>query len=667
MKIETIRLENYRQYQNQEIDFPLGDNEKHFIIIQGENGTGKTNILNAIYWCLYGEEVDIGDKNKGKPIINDITINSSDEGEEITVKVVIVMRDDENKRVVFTRTKKFEKCSSSTSMCKPVFDGSENSQEGTRFDIAQEKERHKYEYIGEPDDIISRVFPKEISRYFLFNGETLDKYFREPANIRKEVFNISQLEILEIVINHLTARVKEMAREYKHTNPEVAKFLELVEKGKEELNKNENKLENLITEREKASSIIRDLQEKLKNSSSEQIKRMEEEREQLKKETEEIEKDKRYDEQERFRYFIDMMPKLMAYEAVYETNKMIKEKRDRKEIPPLVSPEFIQEILKKGRCICGRDISKKTDAQNRIRRLLDTFNINRRLTTEIMNVEQKLKEINSSVKDFKDKQMEYSSSIKNLQEQINQRHNRLEKISRQIGSSDIEEIRQLERLFKEAENGKEKILDDIAKIRLDNEELRKNINAYEEQYKKELKKSKKNERLKNKLLFCQEAQGLMENLKEKIMEEIRSLVQESTEEQFFKLNWKKRSYSSTDIDEDYNISVKDMSGGESVGTLSAGERQILALSFMAALNIVSGFKFPIVIDTPLARLSKEHKANIAKNLPNYLKGRQVIILATGEEYTKEVKALIKDSVCQEYTIKFHENKLGSEAEVKPNA
>lgn len=665
MQIEKISLENYRQYQKQEIDFPLEDSGKHFTIIQGANATGKTNILNATYWCLYGEELDIGDKNKGKPMVNDITINSSDKGEEITIKVEIVMKNNENRKIIFTRTKKIQK--SSESKCEPILDGTENSQDGTRFDIAQETERRKYEYIGDPDDTVSKAFPKQISRYFLFNGETLDKYFREPANIKEEVFNISQLEILEIVVNHLTSCVKEMGKEYKDANPEVAKFLELQEKSKKELNENKNRLETLKNEKEKASSIVRDLQEKLKNSSYEQIKRMQEEREQLEKEIKQLEEDKKDDEQEKFKYLIDMMPKIMTYEAVYRTNKIIQEKRERREVPPPVTPEFIQEILKKGECICGRDISNKLDAKNKIKRLLDIFNINRQLTTEILNIEQRLKEINDGVKNFEKQQTKYNSNIKNLQEQIDQRHKRLEKISRQIGSSNVEKVRRNESRLREAEKSKEEILDHVAEIKLTIDRLKDDIKSYEEQYKKELKKSKKNERLRNKLLFCQEAQELIENSKDEIMEEVRSLVQKATEEQFFKLAWKKKSYNNVTLDEDYNISIKDMSGWECVGTLSAGERQILALSFMAALNIVSGFRFPIIIDTPLARLSKEHKANIAKNLPNYLKGRQVILLVTEEEYTKEVKNLIEDSVCREYIIKLHEKKLGSEAEVKPNA
>jgi len=46
-----IKLENFRCYENKEYD--LGDNG--LILISGASGTGKSTILNAIYFCLFGE------------------------------------------------------------------------------------------------------------------------------------------------------------------------------------------------------------------------------------------------------------------------------------------------------------------------------------------------------------------------------------------------------------------------------------------------------------------------------------------------------------------------------------------------------------------------------------------------------------------------------------
>ncbi len=76
---------------------------------------------------------------------------------------------------------------------------------------------------------------------------------------------------------------------------------------------------------------------------------------------------------------------------------------------------------------------------------------------------------------------------------------------------------------------------------------------------------------------------------------------------------------------------------------------------MAALNSVSGFNVPIIIDTPLGRISKEPKESIARNLPNYLKDKQVTLLVTEEEYTPEVRERLAKRVSEEYLIQFDES------------
>jgi DNA sulfur modification protein DndD len=114
-----------------------------------------------------------------------------------------------------------------------------------------------------------------------------------------------------------------------------------------------------------------------------------------------------------------------------------------------------------------------------------------------------------------------------------------------------------------------------------------------------------------------------------------------------------------------NISVLDQNGMESIGTLSKGESHFLALSFVNALHLVSGFKTPIVIDTPLGRISGEPKLNLAKVLPKFTESKQLILLVTDQEYTPEVRGALKKSIGKEFKIKFVETDIGCKAEVIP--
>ena len=95
--IEIIELEinNYRQFGGeQKIKFQ--GRKKGFSTIIGENGAGKSNILNAINWCFYKKEPHQG-KNEGLYIINKNYLQSLKTGDEgtMSVKVKIKKGDDE--------------------------------------------------------------------------------------------------------------------------------------------------------------------------------------------------------------------------------------------------------------------------------------------------------------------------------------------------------------------------------------------------------------------------------------------------------------------------------------------------------------------------------------------------------------------------------------------
>ena len=62
MLLESITLENFRQFRHESIDFAQGENGKNVTIIIGENGTGKTTFAQAFFWCMYGE-TEFSDKN----------------------------------------------------------------------------------------------------------------------------------------------------------------------------------------------------------------------------------------------------------------------------------------------------------------------------------------------------------------------------------------------------------------------------------------------------------------------------------------------------------------------------------------------------------------------------------------------------------------------------
>jgi DNA sulfur modification protein DndD len=85
--------------------------------------------------------------------------------------------------------------------------------------------------------------------------------------------------------------------------------------------------------------------------------------------------------------------------------------------------------------------------------------------------------------------------------------------------------------------------------------------------------------------------------------------------------------------------------------LSAGEKQIYAISVLWALGKVSGRPLPMIIDTPLARLDRDHRALLGRQyFPNA--SHQVIILSTDTEIDSDFVPLLGNSIARSYELSF---------------
>ncbi len=85
--------------------------------------------------------------------------------------------------------------------------------------------------------------------------------------------------------------------------------------------------------------------------------------------------------------------------------------------------------------------------------------------------------------------------------------------------------------------------------------------------------------------------------------------------------------------------------------LSAGERQLLAVSMLWGLARASGRPLPAIIDTPLGRLDTAHRLNLVeKYFPNA--SHQVFLLSTDEEIDQNLYDEMKDSISRTYTLDY---------------
>lgn len=95
--------------------------------------------------------------------------------------------------------------------------------------------------------------------------------------------------------------------------------------------------------------------------------------------------------------------------------------------------------------------------------------------------------------------------------------------------------------------------------------------------------------------------------------------------------------------------------------LSAGEKQIYAISMLWALARTSGRPLPMLIDTPLARLDADHRANL---LERYFPAvsHQVIMLSTDTEVDEHYFALLRPFVSHAIHLRYDRSESRTVAE-----
>jgi DNA sulfur modification protein DndD len=659
MQLEYLHMKNFRQYRDVKVDFSRSPFD-NFIVIQGINGAGKTNILNAITWCLFGKELHTKSKYAGLPIVSTSALDENKNGiVELSVEMQFI--GDNGKKILFSRSASYK----------------ENAGKLVEIPSAHvppcvmlqtERDWVGPIYGSDAQFRINSLIPPEIEEYFFFDGERLDDYFKENTGreIKDAVFEISQLQLLDRLIDHLRSRKNDFVKQTKGLSIEAQKTRDEIEIHTRSLEVDKEELEKLQKQKSEAELLEREFSTKLQNSSLAYINGLQEQRTLIENRIDSIKNEIVDLEDERLKVLHNAMPIIFAYGPLKKTTSLIELRRESGLIPPMYQTIFIKNLLKKGRCLCDSDISEKDEYSSARRKKVEAFLQEGELSemsSELIEANVSIQEMIKSIDAFPEDIRAVEKKLNILQQEKDEKNERLKIISEEIKQSNVVNIREWEEKKQKYSQEKDAANGQIA-LRKHQIERRENVlRALGIKLKQELKKESKHNSLLGLLAFCDECIRCAEETKSTIMKEVKDQVEEKASDQFLSLISAATTYKGMKIDDDYNISVPHVTGREALGSLSSGERQVCALSFMAALNSVSGFKVPVIIDTPLGRIDPGPRKKIAEKLPNYLEGTQVTLLVTEAEYTEEVKEALSAKVSKTYTIIFQEKGEGKIAEV----
>lgn len=634
MRIESIEIQDFRQYRKEKFVFPKLNGKKDIHVIIGENGEGKTNILNALTWCLYGEELHLGDKNTAISNINsqyvqELRNRSQKNGE---AKVTVEMSIEEGGKITFMRTASYSITQSNVIETKQDVLAIANENGGNKVID------NKNDY----DMYVSRYVPKEINEYIFFDGELMDQYFKSDkrGNIESGIKDLTKASTIEKTRNALNSYAKnEIAPVLKSNGDKrVKEAQDLLENAQRIRDNQQEKVGIILTQIKKAEEEIEKLTNKIQgfDSLKEKTDRLEElevESDNLKRHQKKLSDDLNEFVRQNYIYFA-------LFPALNEFRTYIKGQESKGNLPPKIDKRLVQSIIDCKECaVCGCHLDK--EHLDHVISILHKLEVSSSTSAELNRASSALNAIMENMKAYPKKKQTIIGQKKLLDSQVKRNEEEYEKLSKELRSIPNQE--------------------EIRKAIIEREEYRKNIGPLHEKFGREnlllearskavnkaqnelddaMKSNSRMDRYRKQLEFCTKGIILLDETLKEIIEECRKEMEIATFEIFNKLIWKEDAFSKVNILADYSFELLDAYGQQTLGACSAAERALLALSFTIALQQTSGHDSLLYIDTPLGRVGEKNRINFTEVLTGIAESKQVILSFTPTEYDDNVRRIL---------------------------
>ena len=629
--LDSVEIENFRQYRHAKIKFST-DSNKPFTVLEGDNGAGKTNIMNAITWCLYGEEKHRDEGNDDYPTTHKNALRKKPNG-VVRTRVTLMINNKEGNKYRLERNLSIY----GNGEGQIVYDKGSNTHivEGstptTNVNMAVYDKRHGWEPTEFVERKVEELLPTKLSQYFLFDGEKLEEFFRQADEAKHGIEDVTQIDLVDHAIENFEKfsvkmgsgkRKKVPEVEMKQANMEAA--LEDLEDAKKVAVANKGKLTvNAKHIRELKRRIgrfgvdIRELQAK-SEVAAKKIADYENKLESAEKELQTLVLSKMA--------YVKILPTIT--DVMERIKTMVKEGT----VPEKIKHTFLKELLERKMCICGNDISPGKPSHEMVSSMLEMNDY-----SAISEIAIGLKfELGSMLKldDVKRALSEKETLINDLEDELVIARTEHADLKKRRGKRDDEEYDKLNAELDAHETEREELNRERGRLEGRIDKLDFEYRAKHTEFTTECRKHEEYKAFRRNHDFSENALKLLKTMRGALVGDVRNIVQTHTKNGFLNIITKDE-YTDMVIDEDYKLTVLDKNGLGVSTSLSKGEKLVLALSFIAALRQVTGFRFPLLIDTPFGRISGMARRNIAKFFPEMFKDTQATFLVTDTEYRAE--------------------------------
>ena len=637
MIIKQIKLTNFRQFKGEHVIQFSTDKDKNVSVVLGSNTSGKTTIVSAFTWCLYG----INNLKSPNYLLNNILANNLTPNgiQEVSVEVTI---EHDNKEYIILRTQKFSKTWTGDSVRGNTPELKVSYIESTGE--TQPVPPANYE------EVINSILPQDLADYFFFDGERI-KSINSKSSVVNAVRGLMGLDVYIAGIKHFNPQssvsvISKLSRELdtgKDTDADRRKGA--IEELKHRLEGYENKtpeieeqIDYFTKKKDEYAQIIRDNQD---------VRKAQLDKERLEREEIYLQNQIDKSEERLLNDFNSNAMKFFALPLIKKGISIIQSAKEEGEGIPNMHASSIDYILKRGVCICGCDLTKNQGAVEHIQHeqsLLPPQHIGTAVRVFRKDMENALASSEMYANNVKSDYTTWLDSQRELEFKTKELKDISEKIKgfndvRKIEEKYQDAVNQLERYQQAKQGNHDGIL-----------ELKTRITEQEKEIEKLVVVSDKNTKIKR---YIQYAEAVYEwfkqyydNEEQKIKDELLASIND---------NFQKMYHGSRQVkmDDNYKIALTvdnvELAKSEGLETVTnfAFIMGLVELARKRANNANDDDPdnqkvtepYPIVMDAPFSNTDEKHIENITARLPEV--AEQVIMFVMDKDWNYAKKELEK--------------------------
>ena len=671
LRIKSVTIKNFRAYHGDSGPILFSrDQSSPVTIFHGTNGLGKTSLFNAIHWGIYGKERKSKDhKTKSEGLVNSYVIDTISDGvdDEMFVKIQIENQNEDLQYEIQRKILLSKEGIGTDLITSDVLGG-----KVPRYIVANNEVIFSYKDPDSDDgellktsnpitvsSLLKKIFPRQLSNFFLLDGELLDDFMNSnDAFVKNGIEQISQLPLLvnavkkiKFTSNKVGTGATSNRTNYTLTQDKISKKEIIRDKLKKDLPQIASETSELERQLDDGIRMILKYDADTVKTNQEQIE--------INKTTLKLLevniKDNKSKIQNLVYQNLDKMLMKNAYEsASIKYKKYVEEKK----LPSKFSKDILEQLLHTHECVCGRNLDEDKTAIDKIQDMLSVsydstlgVSMNKIVeqTSDIVNTSKdnlslvgEIKECNTQISKYRIKRIDVKGLIESLEKELDK-----------IKDEKLEDIR--------TNNNKLKIqIKDKSNLAHEKTLVLNSLNMELDNLDREFLKLKrltiKDGHAVNKMKLAEYIETTLNKSHEQLRKEFVEQVQSATQELFMKTGPQARVFESISIDKN-TFAISALRAKDKSKDISRGQAHVLGISFINAIRKITTKNYFMIIDSPFNNISQQERIDVCNEIPTSHKNTQLTFLVTDSEYKANIEEADLPSVRE--TLKKH-NIIGCE-------